>query len=67
MRGYWEDYMVNNVDNAKVQRYHIANRGEVAWARVSMETITNIWRSIGFGGFASENKSISKTFDLFVN
>ena len=52
MRGYWEDYMVANVDNPKVQRHHIAQWVEMAWARVSIQTITNTWKSIGYEGFA---------------
>ena len=50
MRGYWEDYMVANVDNPKVQRHHIAQWVEMAWARVSIQTITNTWKSIGYEG-----------------
>jgi hypothetical protein len=58
MRGYWEDYMVANVDNPKVQRHHIAQWVEMAWARVSIQTITNTWKSIGYEGFAAVNWSI---------
>ena len=58
MRGYWEDYMVANVDNPKVQRHHIAQWVEMAWARVSIQTITNTWKSIGFESFAAVNQSI---------
>ncbi len=55
MRGSWEDYMVANVDNTKVQRHQIAQWVEKAWVRVSIETITNTWKSIGFKGFAAVN------------
>ena len=53
--GYREDEMVANVDNSKVQRQHIAQWVAMAWARVSIERITNTWRSIGFEGFAAVN------------
>jgi hypothetical protein len=42
--------MVANMDNAKVQRHHIAQLVEMAWA-----TITNTWKSIGCEGFAAVN------------
>jgi hypothetical protein len=49
MRGYWEDFMVANV-------HHIAQWVEMAWARVSIGTVTNTtWKSIGFEGFAAVN------------
>jgi hypothetical protein len=58
MRGYWEDYMIANVNNAKVvqRHHHIAQWVNMAWwARVSIETIANTCRSIGFEGFAAVN------------
>jgi hypothetical protein len=56
MRGYWEDYIVPNVDYARVQSHHIARtmgRNGIG-QKLSIDTITNTcWRSIGFDSFAT--------------
>ena len=55
MRGYWEDYMVANVDNPKVQRHHIAQWVEMAWARVSIKQSPITGRALDLMRFAVVN------------
>ena len=53
-----KDYMIANVNNAKVvqRHHHIAQWVNMAWwARVSIERIANTCRSAGFEGFAAVN------------
>jgi transposase-like protein len=51
VRDKWEEFMVNNVENRKAQREDVAKWIEAAWEKVTVETIRNTWRSVGFKSY----------------
>ena len=44
----YKQFMVGNVDGRKVKRWDISQWVVNAWEKISEETITNSWASIGY-------------------
>ena len=44
----YEQFMVDNTDGKKASRLYVAKWVDEAWNKVTSETISNTWESIGF-------------------
>jgi len=44
----WQNFMVQNLENEKVERHNVAQWVEAAWAQIIVSSITNTWASNGY-------------------